>query len=183
MCHRHICLTLRRCGQCTPLFLWSCQRKSAVHRAERKTLSAGGHAAARECADDLESVRSKTLVCTGRTTLLNGPAAAFGGLGVGSGWLGTARLLRPAAASLSPGVESKGGDPQAPSFVSFQGGMGETAEAPPVAEKARRFRGSGTIGGHKVAGNRIAATVGKLFSLQKRKASTVLCTEAVYQVL
>jgi len=28
-------------------------------------------------------------------------------------------------------------------------GEGETAEAPPVAEKARLFRGSGAIGGHK----------------------------------
>jgi len=27
--------------------------------------------------------------------------------------------------------------------------VGETAEAPPVAEKARLFRGSGGIGGHK----------------------------------
>jgi len=28
-------------------------------------------------------------------------------------------------------------------------GCGEIAEAPPVADKARRFRGSGTIGGHE----------------------------------
>ena len=31
----------------------------------------------------------------------------------------------------------------------FKGGRGEIAEAPPVADKARRFRGSGTIGGHE----------------------------------
>ena len=37
----------------------------------------------------------------------------------------------------------------------------ETAEAPPVADEARLFRGSGTIGGHEVHGNRYAATVVK----------------------
>ena len=36
---------------------------------------------------------------------------------------------------------------------------GITAEAPPVADEARLFRGSGTIGGHEVRGNRYAATV------------------------
>ena len=35
----------------------------------------------------------------------------------------------------------------------------ETAEAPPVAEKARLFRGSGAIGGPNRAGNRNAAAV------------------------
>jgi len=51
---------------------------------------------------------------------------------------------RPVSASLPPrGRESKG----------------ETGEAPPVADKASLFRGSGTIGGHEVAGNRNAATV------------------------
>ena len=36
----------------------------------------------------------------------------------------------------------------------------ESAAAPPVADKARRFRGSGTIGAHpKGGGDRIAATV------------------------
>ena len=37
---------------------------------------------------------------------------------------------------------------------------GETGEAPPAAEAASLFRGSGTIGGPNGAGNRIAATVG-----------------------
>ncbi|MDY3281796.1 hypothetical protein, partial [Dysosmobacter sp.] len=37
--------------------------------------------------------------------------------------------------------------------------MGETGEAPPAAETASLFRGSGTIGGPNGAGNRIAATV------------------------
>nr|WP_325298021.1 hypothetical protein [uncultured Dysosmobacter sp.] len=37
--------------------------------------------------------------------------------------------------------------------------LGEIGEAPPVADKASRFRGSGAIGGHKVSGNRNAATV------------------------
>ncbi|MBR2928199.1 MAG: hypothetical protein IKC24_03470, partial [Oscillospiraceae bacterium] len=37
----------------------------------------------------------------------------------------------------------------------------ETAEAPPVADEARLFRGSGTIGGHEMSGNRHAATVDK----------------------
>ena len=36
---------------------------------------------------------------------------------------------------------------------------GETAEAPPVADKARLFRGSGTIGGRKASGNCFATTV------------------------
>ena len=35
----------------------------------------------------------------------------------------------------------------------------ETAEAPPAADKARLFRGSGTIGEYEVSGNRHAATV------------------------
>ena len=35
----------------------------------------------------------------------------------------------------------------------------ETGEAPPAAEKASRFRGSGAIGGPEGAGNRNAATV------------------------
>ena len=35
----------------------------------------------------------------------------------------------------------------------------DIAEAPPVADEARLCRGSGAIGGHKVPGNRIAATV------------------------
>ena len=39
---------------------------------------------------------------------------------------------------------------------------GETAEAPPVADEARLFRGSGTIGGHEMSGNRRAATVGEV---------------------
>ncbi len=37
----------------------------------------------------------------------------------------------------------------------------ETAEAPPVADKARLFRGSGTIGGGEAPGNRYAATVSR----------------------
>jgi hypothetical protein len=36
---------------------------------------------------------------------------------------------------------------------------GETGEALPAAEQASLFRGSGTIGGHEVDGNRNAATV------------------------
>ena len=36
---------------------------------------------------------------------------------------------------------------------------GETGEAPPAAEKASRFRGSGAIGGPARPGNRFAATV------------------------
>ena len=37
--------------------------------------------------------------------------------------------------------------------------QGESGEAPPAADKANRFRGSGTIGGPDRAGNRKAATV------------------------
>ena len=40
-------------------------------------------------------------------------------------------------------------------------GEGETAEAPPVADEARLFRGSGAISGPSRAGNRNAATVDK----------------------
>jgi len=36
----------------------------------------------------------------------------------------------------------------------------ESGEALPGADEASRAQSSGTIGGHKVAGNRIAATVG-----------------------
>ena len=39
------------------------------------------------------------------------------------------------------------------------GGVGETGEAPPAADEASLFRGSGAIGGPKGAGNRNAATV------------------------
>lgn len=38
---------------------------------------------------------------------------------------------------------------------------GETGEAPPAADKASLFRGSGTIGGPDRDGNRQAATVSK----------------------
>ena len=38
-------------------------------------------------------------------------------------------------------------------------GEEESGEAPPAAEKASRFRGSGAIGGPEGAGNRNAATV------------------------
>ena len=41
----------------------------------------------------------------------------------------------------------------------------ETAEAPPAADGARLFRGSGTIGGADSAGNRIAATVAHYWPL------------------
>ena len=39
------------------------------------------------------------------------------------------------------------------------GGRGESGEAPPAADEANRFRGSGAIGGPNRAGNRNAATV------------------------
>ena len=48
--------------------------------------------------------------------------------------------------SLSPGGESKGEGPQPRPFVSL-GGVGETGEAPPAADEASLFRGSGAIGG------------------------------------
>ena len=61
----------------------------------------------------------------------------------------------------TPGGESKGEGPQphssggvvqnrgpaGPLVWSFQGGVGETGEAPPVADEASLFRGSGAIGG------------------------------------
>ena len=59
---------------------------------------------------------------------------------------------------LSPGGESKGEGPQPRPFASL-GGVGETGEAPPAADEASLFRGSGAIGGPKGAGNRNAATV------------------------
>ena len=49
--------------------------------------------------------------------------------------------------SLSPGGESKGEGPQPLPFEPFQGGVGETGEAPPAADEASLFRGSGAIGG------------------------------------
>ena len=51
-----------------------------------------------------------------------------------------------AAAALPPGKVSKGEGPQPLPFVSL-GGVGETGEAPPVADEASLFRGSGAIGG------------------------------------
>jgi hypothetical protein len=39
----------------------------------------------------------------------------------------------------------------------------EIGEAPPVADKASRFRGSGTIGAPEGGGNRNAATVTRRF--------------------
>ena len=56
------------------------------------------------------------------------------------------------------GGKSKGEGPRPLPFVSL-GGVGETDEAPPVADEASLFRGSGAIGGPKGAGNRNAATV------------------------
>ena len=38
---------------------------------------------------------------------------------------------------------------------------GEIAEAPPVAEEARRFRGSAPIGGHDSGRESVGTTVGK----------------------
>ena len=52
----------------------------------------------------------------------------------------------------------KGEGPQPLPFESF-GGVGETGEAPPVADEASLFRGSGAIGSPKGAGNRNAAAV------------------------
>ena len=46
-----------------------------------------------------------------------------------------------------PGGESKGEGPQPLPFEPFQGGVGETGEAPPAADEASLFRGSGAIGG------------------------------------
>ena len=47
---------------------------------------------------------------------------------------------------LSPGGKSKGEGPQPLPFASL-GGVGETGEAPPAADEASLFRGSGAIGG------------------------------------
>ena len=45
------------------------------------------------------------------------------------------------------GRVSKGEGPQPLPFEPFQGGVGETGEAPPAADEASLFRGSGAIGG------------------------------------
>ena len=45
---------------------------------------------------------------------------------------------------------------------------GEIAEAPPVAEKARRFRGSAPIGGHDSGRESVGTTVGNRRPLQMR---------------
>ena len=68
-----------------------------------------------------------------------------------------AQLLFPLPLPFRGGV-SKGEGPQPRPFVSL-GGVGETGEAPPVADEASLFRGSGAIGGPEGAGNRNAATV------------------------
>ena len=54
-------------------------------------------------------------------------------------------------------VQNRG--PAGPLVWPFQGGVGETGEAPPVADEASLFRGSGAIGSPKGAGNRNAAAV------------------------
>ena len=54
--------------------------------------------------------------------------------------------LRYALPRPFPGGESKGEGPQPRPFVSL-GGVGETGEAPPAADEASLFRGSGAIGG------------------------------------
>ncbi|MCI6568162.1 MAG: hypothetical protein MSF32_04570, partial [Dysosmobacter sp.] len=54
----------------------------------------------------------------------------------------------------------KAGSPAATQRSGFCGEE-ESGEAPPAAEKASRFRGSGAIGGPEGAGNRNAATVCK----------------------
>ncbi|MBR2929041.1 MAG: hypothetical protein IKC24_07790 [Oscillospiraceae bacterium] len=51
----------------------------------------------------------------------------------------------------------------------------ETTEAPPVAVEARLFRGCGTIGGHKMSGNRHAATVFKEKESAMGCVSTAWC--------
>ena len=48
---------------------------------------------------------------------------------------------------------------RSPFPLSRLGGVGETGEAPPVADEASLFRGSGAIGSPKGAGNRNAAAV------------------------
>ena len=54
--------------------------------------------------------------------------------------------LRYALPRLSPEGKSKGEGPQPLPFASL-GGVGETGEAPPAADEASLFRGSGAIGG------------------------------------
>ena len=54
--------------------------------------------------------------------------------------------LRYALPRPFPGGESKGEGPQPRPFASL-GGVGETGEAPPAADEASLFRGSGAIGG------------------------------------
>ena len=67
-------------------------------------------------------------------------------------------LTRGLPTSFPLGV-GKGEGPKPLLVVPFQGGVGETGEAPPVADEASLFRGSGAIGSPKGAGNRNAAAV------------------------
>ena len=83
---------------------------------------------------------------------------AFGGLGAAFGVVNDASSFSFRCRCRSGGeVQNRG--PAGPLVWSFQGGPGETGEAPPAADEASLFRGSGAIGGPKGAGNRIAATV------------------------
>jgi len=178
-----------RCRPCTPLFLWSCQRKSAVRRGERKALFAANSASAgclfawlRELlvrtAFGLLSVPYRVRCTQFRAEVLPRIWRLGCGLWVVEGNLhfwprgrypGAKRRKAPSLHIPGDEVQNKGAR-RPPWSGRFKGVRGEIAEAPPAADKARRFRGSGTIGSHEVAGNRIAATVGK-GSLFKREST------------
>ena len=91
------------------------------------------------------------------SALISGLRAALTG-----GWppkraCGRSRFAQRYRSHFGGVVQNRG--PAGPLVWSFQGGVGETGEAPPAADEASLFRGSGAIGGPKGAGNRSAATV------------------------
>ena len=149
-------------GNAAPTFLWVAPKeKSPPQRWKRKALSrkAGADGAflrktfgrRGQCGADLQASAG----CAPRRRNRDSPpphAELRLAFGVVNEW--NCFSFR----SPSGGVVQNRG-PAGPLVWPFQGGVGETGEAPPVADEASLFRGSGAIGGPKGAGNRNAATV------------------------
>ena len=167
-CRTGVCATLQR-GNEPPISLCLDKEKRAVHGPKRNRLGAKPAPQAPFCAKQgsCETARRKLEgLCRVRPSLVEQRSCfpAFVDTMRLSGWSSDLAPSGPArSASLRttrsiPGGKSKGEGPQSLPFESL-GGVGETGEAPPAADEASLFRGSGAIGGPKGAANRNTATV------------------------